>query len=115
MASKKNFIGSWAFVVGIILALILGIFMDQLTQNYQDYLIWALVLIGLVVGILNVTSRETTPFLTSGLVLILASVFGAGVMRNLPLLPNILTAILMIFVPATIVVSIRNVFNFAKN
>lgn len=110
MAKNINLIGSWAFFIGVILAIVLGI-MNTLSGN----MLTVLVIIGLIVGLLNVTGRETQPFLMSGLVLIIASVFGSSMLSSISWAERILSALLVIFVPATIVVAVKNVFNLAKN
>lgn len=115
MAKQKGTLGSWAFLVGVILAVVFGLFASQFSSTSQNYMVWALVVIGLIVGLLNVTAKESTPFLMSGLVLLVASVFGAGVMQGISYIPSVLEALLMIFVPATIIVAIKNVFSLAKN
>lgn len=112
MAKAKNMdvIGRWAFLAGVVLAAVLGV-LGPVTGT------WAMVLvtIGLVVGLLNVADKETTHFLMSGAVLIIASAFGGNVMSGLPYAGSILDALLAIFVPATIIVAVRNVFILARN
>jgi hypothetical protein len=105
-------VGSWAFLIGVLLAVILGFAGGSST--------WTLVLvvIGLIIGFLNVTASETEPFLMSGAVLIIASSLGQttlGAAAEWPWLEGILEALLAIFVPATIVVAIKNVFSLARN
>jgi hypothetical protein len=108
--AKGSFIGAWAFLIGVVLAIVLSL-VDLQGQGY----ITALVVIGLIVGLLNVADQETTPFLLSGLVLIIASSFGQITISSaLPWVGSVLGNLLVIFVPATIVVAIRNVFNIAK-
>lgn len=112
MAKAKNMdvVGEWAFLAGVILAVILGI-LGPVSGT------WAMVLvtIGIVVGFLNVADREVNHFLMSGVVLIIASAFGGNVMSELPYAGSILNALLAIFVPATIIVAVKNVFMMAKN
>jgi len=113
MAKKSggaNRLGSWAFLIGVVLAVLLGLF-GPLSQTW----ILILVVLGLIVGFLNVTEEETQPFLFSGTVLIIASAFGAGVLDIVPTFSNIFSAILAIFVPATIIVAIKHVFSLARN
>jgi|SRR3989344_7202848 len=112
MVKKKNMdvLGKWAFLSGVVLAVVLGIF-GQVTGT------WAMILvgIGIVVGLLNIADKEVMPFLMSGAVLILASALGGNVMYDLPYAGSILDALLAIFVPATIIVAVKNVFSLAKN
>lgn len=109
-SSKANVIGSWAFLIGVILAVVLGL-IGNLTGNW----LIALVIIGLIVGLLNVADQETMPFLMSGAVLIIASAFGGSVLADVAILSNVLSALLVIFVPATVIVAIKNVFVLAHN
>ena len=104
-----NFIGALAFLIGVVLAIIFGIF-GSLTAT----IITILVVIGLIVGLLNIADTEASPFLISGAVLIIATSLGGNVFGTIPVLGNILDALLAIFVPATIVVAIRNVFSLAR-
>lgn len=101
---------SWAFLIALVLAVILG-FMGPADTT------WAvvLVIIGLVAGLLNVGSHESEAFLISGAVLIIASSQGGDSVAGVAYLSDILNNILLVFVPATIVVAVRNVFNLARH
>lgn len=107
--NSKNMLGSWAFLIGVILAVILGLF-GGLTPT----MVWILFVIGLIVGLLNVTDEETQPFLIAGVVLIIAGAFGQDVLSTIPLLNNMFYALLVIFVPATVIVAVRHVFSLAR-
>lgn len=107
--NKGNLIGSWAFLIGVLLAVILGL-IGRLNETW----IVVLAAIGLIVGLLNIADEESSSFLLSGLALIIASALGASVMDGVPYLSEVLTALLTVFVPATIVVAVRNVFSLAR-
>ena len=62
--SNNNLIGSWAFVIGIVFAVVLG-----LLDNINEMWIIVLVVIGLIIGLLNISEKETKPFLISHSVL----------------------------------------------
>ncbi len=106
---KGNLIGGWAFLIGVILAIILG-----LVGVLNEALLIVLVVIGIIVGLFNIADEETNPFLMSGVVLIIASALGQGFTGAIEPLDNVLQAMLAIFVPATIIVAIRNVFGLAR-
>jgi len=110
MAKGKNTLGGWAFLVGVILAVVLGL-LGAITSTW----IMVLVIIGLIVGLLNITSQEVQPFLMSGIILIIASALGQGVMLQIPVLNAALQALLAVFVPAVIIVAIKHVFTLARN
>ena len=111
---KSHLLGSWSFLVGLILAVLLGI---GFTGKYQTQVLWAVFLLGVLVGLLNVTHKEAGPFLTSGTVLVLISFLGVqvGIFDAVaPVIANILRGILTLFVPATIIVALRAVFVLAR-
>ena len=104
-----NMIGGWAFVIGVILAVIFG-FLGDLTPG----MLWILVVIGLIVGLLNIADEEAMPFMMSGVVLIIAGSLGGGALGVVSILDSMLNALMAIFVPATIIVALKNVFGFAR-
>ena len=104
--------GSWAFLIGVVVALIFGF---GLFGGLTEGTIYILVVIGLIVGFLNIADEEASPFLMSGAVLIIASALGQGVVGAVSQLSGILDALLGIFVPATIIVAVKNVFSLARN
>lgn len=108
--NSGNVIGSWAFLIGVILAVILG-FMN-ISSNALTI---TLVVIGLLVGLLNIAGKEATPFLLSGAILVIVSSLGQNEVGVIPAVGRILNDLLVIFVPATIIVAIKNAFSLAKN
>ena len=110
MTKGSNVLGSWAFLIGVILAVILGGFVG-VSNNW----LITLVVIGIIVGLLNIGDSETTPFLLSGAVLIIASSMGGSLMSSISFVGGILNALLAIFIPATIIVAIKNVFSLARH
>ncbi|MDZ4226491.1 MAG: hypothetical protein U1B79_00060 [Candidatus Pacearchaeota archaeon] len=105
-----DFVGKWAFLIGFVLAVVLGAF-GSVTGTWTV----AFVVIGLVVGLLNVTTRETSSFLMSGAVLIIASALGGELLGSVNYVGSVLDALLAIFVPATVIVAVRNVFRLARD
>jgi len=108
--------GAWAFLVGVVLAVIFGIATKGILGTTVASL---LVIMGIVVGLLNVTAKESQPFMMAGIVLVLVSSFGGDVISKIntvgPYVGGILTAILVLFVPATIIVALKSVFELAKD
>jgi len=111
MAKARNFIGSWAFLIGVILAVVLGLIPVTLTPTFTIIL----VIIGIVIGLFNITEKETSSFLLTGIALIIASSFGMVAVSSVPRLSTVLVDLLILFVPATIIVAIKNVFVLARN
>jgi len=113
--AKSNMFGGWAFLIGVVLAVIVGAWQGVTLSSTMQYI---LVILGLLIGLLNIADKETTPFLMSGAVLIIASIassLGGDVMKNIMFLPGIFNALLSVFVPATIIVAIKNAFGLARD
>ena len=114
MAGK---LGQWAFVVGAIIALIIGVFTSKLTGDTQGWLILLLVVLGLVVGLLNVTEKESTPFLVAAAALLLTGTAG-DTLSIIPALggylSGIVEAIAVFVTPAAIVVALKSIYSLAQ-
>ena|SRR3989338_7949353 len=111
--SSTGRLGHWAFLIGLILAVIVGIFS---LGSYQTIAILVVFLLGIIVGLLNITAGEVGPFLTSGAVLVIVSFMGSQVVSEAaPWLAGIMNSILTLFVPATIIVALKSVFSLARD
>ena len=77
-----------------------------------------LVILGLIVGFLNVTEKEVHGFLMASVALLLAGSAGS-LLSSIPAIGSILGNILNNFVvfvaPAAIIVAIKELYNLAKN
>ncbi|MDD5191546.1 MAG: hypothetical protein PHH54_02760 [Candidatus Nanoarchaeia archaeon] len=113
--SKKNLVGAWAFLIGIVLAIALGLFSDYLNSSYQQILLIILVVLGIIVGLLNISIKESSKFLLTSLVLILAAYIGQNVTLIIPQIGRILGALLVLIVPATAIVALKAIFDVAKD
>jgi len=107
-------IGSWAFLLGIFVAIITGAFLPEKTSTVVSFL----VLLGTIVGLLNVTTKETNSFLLAAVSLVIITAFGSPVVSEVvsigPYLKGILDSILVFVVPATIVVALKSIFSLAE-
>ncbi len=105
----KAMLGRWAFLIGVVLAVIFGFF------TTGSWLSWVLVVIGLIVGLVNISEKEVGAFLTAGTVMVLMGYFGGQTLSSVLYLSSIFTNILTLFVPATIVVAVKSVLALARN
>ena len=125
LKSKENSIGAWAFFIGVVLAIIIGVSttsilpISKLTQ-YSSPIYGILVLLGLVIGFsINVSERDSQAFLLTGAVLVLVSKFGMESVTGSLIgigdtVASTFSALLTLFVPATIVVAIKTVFSLSR-
>ena len=108
-------IGSWAFIIGVVVALVMGIFGSTGTPVTTSVLI----VLGLIVGLLNVTGRETTPFLLASVSLVIVSYMGGPVLNGVakigPTLQNVLYAMTTFVIPATIIVALKAIYALAHD
>lgn len=109
-------VGSWSFLIGLIIALVMGFFVK--TAAYP-YLVSILIVLGLIVGFLNVTGHETMPFLLASVAMVIVMSMGGVVLGNVQMIGGYLSGVLnsmMIFiVPATIVVALKAIFALAAD
>lgn len=110
-------IGSWAFIIGIVVALLIGIFSGGAAVTPVATSV--LIVLGLIVGLLNVTGRETTPFLLATVSLVIVSFMGGPVLANVaaigPTLQAVLNAITTFVIPATIIVALKAIYALAHD
>lgn len=126
LKSRENEFGAWSFLIGVILAIVIGIAtvllpFPELTK-YSPQIYGVLVILGIVIGFWNVpTGRDSQTFLISGAVLVIVSRFGmesvTGSLIGIgigDLVASVFGALLVLFVPATIIVALKTVFSIAK-
>jgi hypothetical protein len=117
MADKGNFkLGAWAFIIGLILAIIVAIIGGGATPE------WAMIvlaILGVIVGLLNVTSSEVQKFLVAAIAFLLSFSALGTILTKIALNWQGIGAffnLLSIFMaPAAAVVAIKALFSIAKN
>lgn len=107
-------LGHYAFLIGIILAIIGGLFQDVIEPNL---LISLLVVLGFVVGLLNITTKETSNFLIATIALMIAGganfdilTYGIG-----PIIVAILEKVVIFVAPAAIIVALKQIYMLAQD
>ncbi len=107
----SNTLGHGAFLVGILLAVFAGLIPSL--QNLK--LVWVIVILGLVIGFLNITADETAEFLLASISLVICA-GSANMFLPLGLVVNsILNYIVAFVVPAALVVALKTIWVLAKN
>ena len=111
-------VGKYSFIGGVVLAVILGLPIGLGAAT--TWLTSLLVILGLVVGYLNVTGKDTKDFLLIATILVLVSYAGSagailgGVQILGKYLQGIFNSIMAFVVPAVIVVGLKAVYAMAK-
>ncbi len=113
--AKHNLLGAWAFLIGVVLAIVIGLFNTSLESQTARAIQITLVVIGILVGLLNVGSKETSTFLIACVSLVIVSYMGQSVLQVIPSIGSVFSALMTIFVPATVIVALKAVFAVANN
>jgi hypothetical protein len=101
-------VGKWAFIIGLVIAILAGLF-------YQPgWAVWILAILGVIVGLLNITVEETQGFLLASIALTLS----ATALNTIPVVGRALGFILPFVVAfvagAMIVVALKTLFATAR-
>lgn len=125
--SRENLIGAWAFLAGVVLAVLAGILAttalgDKASLNQT--LFGFLAVLGLVVGYF-VSDKNVQTYLIASVSVVIVSFAGlqGGVLSSAILgfvnvskiITNVLGALLFLFIPSTIIVALKTVFSIAAN
>ena len=98
----KDQLGAWSFILGLALAIILAF----VAVNFA----WLLILLGIIVGLLNIQDKEVTQFLVAAIALI--AVGSADV--NILGIPLILSNIVTFVSPAAVIVAVKAVYAIGR-
>ena len=106
-------IGGYAFIIGVIIAIVLGLAADSLGAQTAILLSSILVVLGLVVGFINVAGKETKDFLWVTVALVIVAYAGSSQISSWkdvqlvgPYLKGVFDSILALVVPASVVVAL---------
>ncbi|RMD46083.1 hypothetical protein D6829_00435 [Candidatus Pacearchaeota archaeon] len=119
--SRESLIGAYAFLAGVILAVILGLFNKSFEEAGSEFYT-ALILIGVIVGFMNSGDKNSSVFLLASLSLVIVGALGPEPIRYVApknnfivrALQNVLGSLLVLFVPTTIIVALKTAFAMSK-
>ncbi|MFC1905846.1 hypothetical protein ACFLXL_03465 [Chloroflexota bacterium] len=108
MSKMFGLIGFIAFIIGVVIAVIAGIIAPD-----NAAVIIILVILGIIIGVLNISSKETVPLLLAVIALIVVGgvfapikVLGIGA-----LLDQILRLFAVLMAPAAVIVAVKALWN----
>ena len=102
-------IGRWAFIIGLIVSVLAG-----LINIGTSGLTW-LVVLGVIVGFLNVTGKEATNFLLATVALMLVGNVGLNLPAVGSFVTNVVSALISFVAGAALIVAIKEVFQITRN
>lgn len=127
MAKKNmNHYGEYAFLAGVVLALLLGVLSSTLPTGTAPVVIMVLVLLGIIVGLVNVTVKEAQTFLVATIALLLAATAWTPLITILSIFGDMGTTValwmggfvthLVAFIsPAAFIVALKTIYLLAKD
>ncbi len=111
---KTKFVGKWAFLIGLIVA-ILASFLG----GYEATIAVVLFILGLVVGLLNITEKDSNKFLLGTIALLTGGIASLSAVSMLGMVATYLVLAIGNFVAfvsaAALVVAIKAIFETGKN
>ena len=118
-------VSEWAYILVVIIAIVMGLVVGYMAWSgdvgaVDGYVMLIMLILGTIIGLLSITTKEVTPFLIAAIALVVAA--SANVWSPLadihPLLSSLAEYILKYIVafaaPAAVVVAIKSVFNMIK-
>ena len=122
--SQENSIAAWAFLIGVILAILIGLLAGIFDSiRITPMILGILSILGIFVGYF-VAEKDVRTFLIASVSLVIVSYTGiSGLILGAAvsgfdigkIISSILQTLLALFVPATIIVALKSVFSIASN
>ncbi len=126
--AKKNMkhYGEYAFLAGVVLALLLGILSSTMPAGSAPVVIMVLAVLGIIVGLVNITAKETHTFLVATIALLLAATAWTPLITVLAIFGDMGTTValwiggfvthLVAFIsPAAFIVALKTIYLLAKD
>jgi hypothetical protein len=112
-------VAHYTFFVGLLLAIVAGIFSRIIPIGFTFNF---LIILGLIVGLFNLTVKETLPFLVAAIALMLAGIVNLGLFDLFGLWPqlgfilrSVLSNIVVFVVPGAIIVGMKTIWKLASD
>lgn len=107
--------GSWAFIIGVVLAIIIGILGTSVFGGFAGSLPLVFVVLGIIIGLLNISDKEITAFLVAVIALLAAGGVDWSLIPMVGgMLGSIFANIASLMAPAAVIVGIKAVWNLAS-
>jgi len=111
---KEQSYGNWAFIIGVILAIILGLF-GQVVEAYRTYITALLVIIGLLVGFANIGEKDSMHFLIAAIALLATNTLTQWTSLNVVMIGDYIAGILngigLFVAPAAVIVALKAIYD----
>jgi hypothetical protein len=111
-------VGPWAFIIGLLIAVLTGGFIKPTAM-----MVWFLAVLGLVVGLLNITESELKTYLLATIAFLVSSSSLTNVVAGIPVIgvtmvsymAPIVTNIVIFIAPGAAVVALKALYSISRN
>jgi len=111
---ESQTVGSWAFILGVIIAIIAGLAAGMLDATMAGWITLVLVILGLIVGFLNISDKETSGFLIAAIALMAVGTANLAAIPEIGMyLASMVINIAAFVAPAALIVALKAVYNLA--
>jgi hypothetical protein len=116
----KAMIGAYAFMIGLVIAVVLGIWPELMVAPKITNTILVLGILGIIVGLLNIEDKELVLYIVANVGFVVGSAAFIGVLAALPLgiygsmLVYITQNIILFVAPGVAVVSLKAIYQISK-
>ena len=112
-------IGAWSFIIGVIIAIVVGLVGNSIGMPVNSTsVVLVLGLLGIIVGVLNVTDREVGLFLIATIAFLTAATALDKVLISVPAFGNLLVPVIQcvsLFVaPGAAIIAIKALWDISK-
>ncbi|MDD5171652.1 MAG: hypothetical protein PHF60_01300 [Candidatus ainarchaeum sp.] len=126
MAKEQKY-GEWAFLGGLILALLVGVASGFIGATMLPVVMAVLAILGLVVGFLNISEKEVNAFLIATIALLMAfnslgpitsviqNAMGDTGIMLVAWLSGFMGAVVAFISPAAFIVALKAIYNLARS
>ncbi len=119
LAMEMNQLIAYAFTVGVIIALVLGLISALLPQGAVAILTSLLILAGIIVGFFNITPGEAKDYVLYVTAIVVVTSLSKNILGGLQLvgvyLESVLGSILAFILPSVVIVGLRAIINLSKD
>jgi inner membrane protein involved in colicin E2 resistance len=114
--------GEWAFLISVIIAVLAGLASPWVSVTTTSSWAWVsvlLVILGIIVGLLNITEKETTAFLVASIALIVAGIAAFLILNNViwpigTIISSIVGYLAIFVAPAAVIVAVKAIAALAS-
>jgi hypothetical protein len=110
-------IGKISFIVGMIIALLSGLYIGYTGEGLNKFVISLLIILGFIIGLINVTQKETVPYIVAVISIFLVLSLGGDFLKVVdtfgPYFDGILKSMMILFIPSMIIVALKIIWDYA--